>query len=42
MRGLFLFSPSALDYGHRWHFVTLAQIWRHERKNCVYQFGEPK
>ena len=40
MRGLFLFSPSALDYGQRWLFVTPAQIWRHERKSRVDQFAK--
>src|SRR5450759_1927869 len=40
MRGLFLFSPSALDYGQRWLFVTPAQIWRHERKSRVNQFAK--
>jgi hypothetical protein len=40
MRGLFLFSPSALDYGQRLLFMTPAQIWRHERKSRVNQFAK--
>src|SRR5450759_1901493 len=40
MRGLFLFSPSALDYGQRLLFMTPAQIWWHERKSRVNQFAK--
>src|ERR1035437_2193176 len=40
MRGLFLFSPSALDYGQRLLFMTPAHIWWHERKSRVNQFAK--